>query len=182
MIEPAYEVGGDCFDYALNGPNFDFAIMEDVGALKACAATSGCDVTGRMIQDLVYAYNTFEQSPAYMRVGTRPVVFFFGVDVYTLDWTRVRNGVPGNPIFVFRNNSGFTHSQTGGSFSWRRLPSGRAGFDKAENVVLGDPAAHARTFELFDIDAVLVSDPAHERTGFGAPQVFRSRAFIAALS
>jgi hypothetical protein len=103
--------------------NFDFAIMEDVGALKACAAMAGCDVTGRMIQDLVYAYNTFEQSPAYMRVGTRPVVFFFGVDAYTLDWTRVRNGVPGNPIFVFRNNSGFSHSQSGGSFSWTGLSS-----------------------------------------------------------
>jgi hypothetical protein len=103
--------------------NFDFAVMEDVGALKACAATAGCDVTGRMIKDLVYAYNTFEQSPAYMRVGTRPVVFFFGVDAYSLDWTRVRNGVPGNPIFVFRNNSGFTHSQSGGSFSWTGLSS-----------------------------------------------------------
>jgi|tagenome__1003787_1003787.scaffolds.fasta_scaffold20971193_4 Bacterial Ig domain len=103
--------------------NFDFAIMEDVGALKPCGATSGCDVTGRMIKDLVYAYNTFEESPAYMRVGTRPVVFFFGVDAYALDWARVRNGVPGNPIFVFRNNSGFTHSQSGGSFSWEGLSS-----------------------------------------------------------
>jgi hypothetical protein len=103
--------------------NFDFAVMEDVGALKACAATAGCDVTGRMIKDLVYAYNTFEQSSAYMRVGTRPVVFFFGVDAYSLDWTRVRNGVPGNPIFVFRNNGAFTHSQTGGGFSWTGLSS-----------------------------------------------------------
>jgi hypothetical protein len=103
--------------------DFDFAIMEDVGALKACAATVGCDVTGRMIQDLVYAYNTFEQSPAYMRIGTRPLVFFFGVDAYTLDWTRVRNSVPGDPIFVFRNNGGFTHAQSGGSFSWTGLSS-----------------------------------------------------------
>jgi len=103
--------------------NFEFAIMEDKGALNACAATAGCDVTGRMIQDLVYAYNTFEQSPAYMRVGGRPLVFFFGVDAYTLDWTRVRNGVPGSPIFIFRNNGGFTHAQTGGGFSWTGLSS-----------------------------------------------------------
>src|SRR5258708_39484956 len=78
--------------------NFEFAIMEDKGALNSCASTTGCDITGRMIQDLTYAYNNFEQSAAYMRVGGRPLVFFFGVDAYTLDWTRVRNSVPGNPI------------------------------------------------------------------------------------
>ncbi|HWG74626.1 MAG TPA: PP2C family protein-serine/threonine phosphatase [Acidimicrobiales bacterium] len=31
MVEPAYEVGGDCFDYALNGPHFDVALMDSVG-------------------------------------------------------------------------------------------------------------------------------------------------------
>ena len=31
LLEPAYEVGGDCFDYALNGPVFDFAIMDAMG-------------------------------------------------------------------------------------------------------------------------------------------------------
>lgn len=31
LVEPAYEVGGDCFDYAANGPIFDFAIMDAMG-------------------------------------------------------------------------------------------------------------------------------------------------------
>jgi hypothetical protein len=31
MIQPAYEVGGDCFDYAVNGPLFDMAIMDSMG-------------------------------------------------------------------------------------------------------------------------------------------------------
>jgi hypothetical protein len=31
MLEPAYEVGGDCFDYALNEPNLDFAFMDSMG-------------------------------------------------------------------------------------------------------------------------------------------------------
>ena len=31
LLEPAYDVGGDCFDYALNGPVFDFAIMDAMG-------------------------------------------------------------------------------------------------------------------------------------------------------
>ena len=31
FLEPAYEVGGDCFDYALNGPLLDFTIMDSMG-------------------------------------------------------------------------------------------------------------------------------------------------------
>ncbi len=31
LLEPAYDVGGDCFDYALNGPIFDFAIFDAMG-------------------------------------------------------------------------------------------------------------------------------------------------------
>ncbi|MEY2422967.1 MAG: hypothetical protein QOI95_3034 [Acidimicrobiaceae bacterium] len=31
IVEPAYDVGGDCFDYAANGPVFDFAIMDAMG-------------------------------------------------------------------------------------------------------------------------------------------------------
>ena len=31
FLEPAYEVGGDCFDYAVNGPLLDLAIMDSMG-------------------------------------------------------------------------------------------------------------------------------------------------------
>ena len=31
LIEPAYEVGGDCFDYAANGATFDFVLMDAMG-------------------------------------------------------------------------------------------------------------------------------------------------------
>jgi serine phosphatase RsbU (regulator of sigma subunit) len=31
LVEPAYDVGGDCFDYAANGRTFDFAIMDAMG-------------------------------------------------------------------------------------------------------------------------------------------------------
>src|SRR5581483_4868108 len=34
---------------------FEFAVTEDVGALNAFAATGGCDVTQRLIDDLNYA-------------------------------------------------------------------------------------------------------------------------------
>jgi len=31
LVEPAYEVGGDCFDYAANGAVFDFAMLDAMG-------------------------------------------------------------------------------------------------------------------------------------------------------
>jgi serine phosphatase RsbU (regulator of sigma subunit) len=31
LLEPAYDIGGDCFDYAVNGSILDFAIMDAVG-------------------------------------------------------------------------------------------------------------------------------------------------------
>lgn len=99
-------------------PGFQFAIMYDAGALKACAATAGCDVTQTMIDDLNYVNTTYEGSPAYMTSSGRPVIYFFGDSAYTIDWTRVRASVAGNPEFIFRNSGGFTHAQTSGGFSW----------------------------------------------------------------
>lgn len=100
------------------GGNFQFAVMEDVGALNACGATAGCDVTAQLISDLTYAYNTYEGSPAYLTIGGRPAVFFFGVERYAIDWTRVRAGVAGNPLFLFRNAGAFTDLNSDGGFAW----------------------------------------------------------------
>jgi PKD repeat protein len=99
-------------------PGFTFAIMHDAGALKTCAATIGCDVTQTLIDDLNYVNVTYSGSTAYLNSGGRPVVYFFGHEAYTIDWTRVRAGVAGNPMFIFRNGSGFTKPQTSGAFSW----------------------------------------------------------------
>lgn len=99
-------------------PRFQFAIMYDAGALKACAATAGCDVTQTMIDDLNYVNTTYESSPAYITANGRPVIYFFGDSAYTIDWTRVRASVAGNPEFIFRNSGAFTHAQSSGGFSW----------------------------------------------------------------
>ncbi|MGE5112804.1 MAG: PKD domain-containing protein [Acidobacteriaceae bacterium] len=105
------------------GGKFGFAVMEDVGALKTCAATVGCSLTQQVISDLNYVYNTFEGSPAYLRIGGRPVIAFFGLEAYTLDWNAIRAGVLGNPLFIFRNSGGFTKPQSNGSFSWISINS-----------------------------------------------------------
>lgn len=99
-------------------PGFNFAIMHDAGALKSCAATAGCDVTQTLIDDLNYLNVTYANSPAYLHSAGRPVVYFFGHEAYTIDWTSVRAGVAGNPMFIFRNGSGFTKPQSSGAFSW----------------------------------------------------------------
>jgi hypothetical protein len=97
---------------------FTFAIMEDVGSVSRAARANNCDVTDKLINDLNYAFTTYEVSPAYLRVGGRPVVFFFGVEAYFVDWARVRTQVSGNPLFVFRNTGAFTDPAANGAFAW----------------------------------------------------------------
>lgn len=97
---------------------FAFAVMEDVGALSKCAATAGCDLNQQVISDLNYAYSNFEGSSAYIRIGGRPVILFFGLEKYSLDWNAIRAGVHGNPLFIFRNSGAFRSLQSNGGFSW----------------------------------------------------------------
>jgi PKD repeat protein len=92
---------------------FEFAICEDGGAIK-----NATDKTQKLIDDLNYVYSTFEPSPAYMRKDGRPVIFFFGVEAYSIDWNRVRAEVLGNPLFIFRNSGGFTKPQSNGGYAW----------------------------------------------------------------
>ena len=100
---------------------FQFAIMEDAGALSSAASTNHCDVTDQIIDDLDTIATQFATSSAYLRINNRPVIFFFSVDTYYIDWARVASSVSGNPIFLFRGKSGFTHAQTDGAFQWADL-------------------------------------------------------------
>lgn len=111
--------------------NFEFAVMEDVGALMACKNTSGCDVTAETIRHLNYAAATYFPSAAYMRMGGRPVVFFFGTETLNIDWNRVRAGVSGDPLLVQRNAGGFNYLQSDGAYGWVA----------PESVTLADPMA-----------------------------------------
>jgi PKD repeat protein len=97
---------------------FQFAVMEDVGALQSCANTAGCDITGQLISDLTYAYYSYELSPAYIAHNGRPVVFFFGEEAYAIDWARVAASVPGDPLFIQRNAGTFTNASFNGAFAW----------------------------------------------------------------
>ena len=105
-------------------PGFEFAVIEDSGALYNTARQNQCEVTQQLINDLTYIANQYEVSPAYTHIAGRPVIFMFGVDTFYIDWNRVRAAAPNNPLFLFRGPGGFTEtSQANGAFQWVDLVS-----------------------------------------------------------
>jgi hypothetical protein len=121
-------------------PGFSFAIQHDAVALKNC----GCDVTQTLIDDLNFANRTYQGSSAYLSYNGRPVFFFFGHEAYPIDWNRVRASVAGNPLFIFRNPSGFNYAQSNGGFSW--VEPGTSGYsylDGYYSTALATPAAYS---------------------------------------
>lgn len=100
---------------------FQFAIMEDGGALFSAAVGNGCDVTAQLISDLSYIASQYESSAAYIRVNGRPVVYFFDVDAFYIDWPRVLSSIPGNPLVLIRGTSGFTRTTSDGGYSWVQI-------------------------------------------------------------
>src|SRR5215472_5576904 len=68
---------------------FEFAIMEDSGALFNAAVSNGCDVTSQLISDLKFINSQFVSSPAYMHLNGQPVIFMFGVKQFFINWQKV---------------------------------------------------------------------------------------------
>ncbi len=96
---------------------FEFAISEDAGSIRECAKR-GCNPTDKLISDLTYAAERFENSPAYLRFSGRPAVFFFGLETSPIDWRRVRQSLPLNPLLFFRNSGTFSNPAADGAYSW----------------------------------------------------------------
>lgn len=93
---------------------FMFAVMEDAGAIRGCGSCQG-----PLISDLTYAYNKYEQSPAYFRINGRPVVFFFDAQALPgVNLAAAQVAVPGNPIFIIKDANGFTTVGSDGAYSW----------------------------------------------------------------
>jgi hypothetical protein len=99
-------------------PNFEFAICEDSGSL-----TGAADVTTKLLSDIQYMADNYFSSPRYLLWNGRPVVLFFLNTTLAIDWTTVRAQAAGNPLFIFRNASGFTTADSDGSFSWTNVSS-----------------------------------------------------------
>jgi len=96
---------------------FEVAISEDPGSIRECEK-SGCNPTGKLISDLAFAAQHFEDSPAYLRFEGRPAIFFFGLEAYPIDWQRVRQALPLNPLLFFRNSGTFSNPNADGAYAW----------------------------------------------------------------
>ena len=97
---------------------FEFAIMEDSGALFNAAVSNGCDVTSQLISDLKFINSQFVPSPAYTHVNGKAVIFMFGVSQFFIDFQRVLAALPANNLLVFRGAEGLQQSYAGGAFQW----------------------------------------------------------------
>ena len=66
MLEPAYSIGGDSFDYAFNGARLDFAIIDAIGrgmpaVLMSATAINTLRNTRRAAMDLTSTYETTDR-------------------------------------------------------------------------------------------------------------------------
>jgi hypothetical protein len=93
--------------------DFEFAIIEDSGSL-----TGSSDPTSKLLSDIQYMNDNYFSSPRYMRWNNRPVIGFFLNTSLAINWSTVRAQAAGNPLFIFRDNGGFTTADSDGSFSW----------------------------------------------------------------
>ncbi len=99
-------------------PGFTFAIMVDSGAIR-WNSCPGCNPQQALTFDLQYVEQTYFPSPAYLRVGGRPVVTNFDIDLhYTVDWNAAKAALATNPSFLFQHSRGFSHVQSDGAYSW----------------------------------------------------------------
>jgi hypothetical protein len=104
-------------------PGFEFAIMEDSGALFNAAVSNGCDVTSQLISDLNFINSQFVSSPAYLHVDGKAVIFMFGVSQFFIDFQRVLAALPANELLIFRGPEGLQQSYAGGAFQWVDIDS-----------------------------------------------------------
>lgn len=99
-------------------PGFSFSIMVDKGAIDNDSC-SGCNPQQALAQQLQYIQQTYFSSPAYMHVGSAPVLSNFGIGPsYGIDWAAQRSSLSTPPIFLFQDNPGFSQAASGGSYSW----------------------------------------------------------------
>jgi hypothetical protein len=99
-------------------PGFTFAVMIDKGTIE-WDSCSGCTPQQALVAQLQYLEQTYFSSPAYMKLQGQPVVTNFDIDLfYSIDWTALQSSLSTQPVFLFQNNDGFTHTLSGGSYSW----------------------------------------------------------------
>jgi len=96
--------------------HFEIGVSIDIGAMKC--VKNGCDPTAELNSLIGYVAREFWSSPAYLKYEGRPVLTSFGLEKLAIDWNRVKQDAPGNPILLFRNSGGFDKTASDGAFAW----------------------------------------------------------------
>ena len=106
-----------------NHSGFYFIAGENKGALD-----SASNKTAKLIADMQFDDQHYFNSSNYLRWNGRPVVVFFdsAANISGVDWAAAKAGSVqyGNPIWIFRNSSGFGYTASDGAFSWIGSSSG----------------------------------------------------------
>lgn len=121
-------------------PGFEFLIMIDQGTLRWDSL--GLTPTDTLIAQLNYLADNYYSSPAYTKINGQPVVIEFALEMFTIDWTRVRTSVRGNPMIIFRNPNGWTRPLSDGAYSWEPEKSDLSYLDYFYSQSLKYPAQH----------------------------------------
>jgi hypothetical protein len=99
-------------------PGFTFSIMIDAGAMGA-GSCPGCSPQQTLTALLQYVEQKYFVSSAYLTLDGQPVVTNFGVDsADSIDWAAASAALSTPPRFLFRDDAGFTHAMSDGSYSW----------------------------------------------------------------
>lgn len=102
LIQPAYEVGGDAFDYAVNGDTLEFAVFDAMGhglgsSQLAHLAVSSYRHSRRSGLDLQATYEAMDAAIAVIGGGERFVTCVLGqLDLLngTLTWANIGHPLP----------------------------------------------------------------------------------------
>ncbi len=116
-------------------PDFSLVVELEHGAVLWNSCYPGCDVTTAVIQLTGQIEQRFFASSAYLRRQGRPVMMEFGMEVLpaAVDWSKVQAAYP-EIIWIHRNSTGFTRTQSGGAFGWfdsRTTDQLTAGYDSS---------------------------------------------------
>jgi serine phosphatase RsbU (regulator of sigma subunit) len=102
LVEPAYEVGGDCFDYAMNGPVLDVALMDSMGHGLNSAILAGLAVGcyrhdrrhGRTLQAMHQELDTVIRDRYHGSSFVTGQLAQFNVETGHLRWTNAGHPLP----------------------------------------------------------------------------------------
>lgn len=163
LVEPAYDVGGDCFDYAANGADLDFALMDAMGHGTNSALLAGLAIGayrhGRRearpiaaIHEHIATAMTAQHPDASFVSG---VIARLATDTGELTWTNAGHPCP----LLIRGGRVISELQCHPTPPWGLLPGkptvASAQLEPGDSVLLyTDGVVEARTpdLELFGLE------------------------------